>query len=435
MFDSVIQLAILIIGVPAVLAVGIREGRFINPVSILFVSFFVPLFFCLFRFSALQSTSWEYRTYVAMISSIGAWIIFPTILLLMFKVKAPAMNEHSLDVVRSKAFGVWCRLFALLVISCYIVGNYIQAKNVLPALNPQAAFAIHAEFPFGLRFFARATPAAVMLLYLAFWGRRKKLDMVLLVIAALTPLTRLSRIDPAMTFVGLAAIASILPIISISRKKLFLLCVLLVALMIGTVELGNLRHNRFGMYEFKYSEMIGWRPQIVGPAEIWPVLYGYTSLSFENFNQVVVDFIGRHTIVLFSFDWLFSGFIKLNWFTQYNLAQAMTLQYSIISNAAAVPTALVPFFADGGAVGMALPMMFYAAIWIMFYAKAHSSFLALALYGIYSGAFALSSFQALIASGPIAQQLLWAVLIFAISSRQMAPRKSRQINSAHAYSS
>lgn len=417
MFDVIIQMLIAL-GLPLLILVSRRTGRMVNPLSICYVLFFLPLFFCLFRLSSIQASSWVYETYVAMITSFGAWILLPAIVIYYFTPK-PNVNQYSdesVELLKSTSFVTLVRIFALIVVVAYVISNVVQAKSLLPAVHPEVAFSIHAEFPFGLRFFARATPVAAILLYLAFWGRRQKIDLLLLVIVFLMPMTRLSRIDPAMTAVGLAAVYSFLPVIRFSKARMALLLLLGVALLVGVAEIGNQRQNRFGVYEFKYSEFIGWKPNVTGPAEIFPVLYGYTSLSFENFNQMVAQFRGQHSIVLFSFDWLFSGFVKLNWFTQYNIAQAGVLKYSIISNAAAVPTALVPFYADGGAVGMALPMSFYMGMWLFFYLRSGSNFLLLTLYGVYSAAFALSSFQSLIVSGPIAQQLVWAFLIFAFAS-------------------
>jgi hypothetical protein len=80
-----------------------------------------------------------------------------------------------------------------------------------------------------------------------------------------------------------------------------------------------------------------------------------------------------------------------------------------------VPTALLPFFSDFGPIGIAVPLLIYVTIWIYFYISAKNSLLYASVFGIYSGAFALSSFQAQVASGPIAQQLVWAALIFTAS--------------------
>lgn len=432
MFDVIIQVMIAL-GFPLLVLINKRSGRMINPLSICYVLFFLPLFFCLFRLSSIQASSWTYETYVAMITSFGAWIVLPAIVIFYFssKTNLSVYGGESVELLKSSSFITLVRSFALIVIAAYTVSNIVQAKSLLPALHPEVAFSIHAEFPFGLRFFARATPVAAILLYLAFWGRRQKIDLLLLFIVFLMPMTRLSRIDPAMTAVGLAAVHSFLPLVRISKSRMLLILALGMAVLVGVAEIGNQRQNRFGVYEFKYSEFIGWKPTVTGPAEIFPVLYGYTSLSFENFNQMVAQFRGQHSVILFSFDWLFSGFIKLNWFTQYNLAQADVLKYSVISNAAAVPTALVPFYADGGAVGMALPMSFYMGMWLFFYLRSGSSFLLLTLYGVYSAAFALSSFQSLIVSGPVAQQLVWAFLIFAIASfahkRKQSPSLSESV--------
>ncbi|HIV69775.1 MAG TPA: hypothetical protein H9903_02465, partial [Candidatus Aquabacterium excrementipullorum] len=211
-----------------------------------------------------------------------------------------------------------------------------------------------------------------------------------------------------------------------TRPRLILLVALLAGLLIGGAELGNLRQNRFGLYEFKYSDFIKWKPQYVGPAEIFAVLYGYFPLSFENFDAFVRQFKGGHSYVLWSFDWFFTGFIKMNWIPGFAMAQADAFQFTPISSAANVPTALSPFYADAGAVGMAVPLAFYVCVWAYLYHRSRSSVAHLTLFALYAGAFALSSFQAVVAAAFIAHQMAEILLIMAITWRLHARQKRRE---------
>lgn len=411
--DQFVQLAVLMCGVLSMFLVWHRTRELINPVSIIFFCFFVPLFFSLFRFSGLQSNSWHYNTYVAIFTTIGAWLIFPAVVIGFSGARKLRDNELKfMGVVRDRRFSIVSRWFSVVVISAFFLGNYIQSGHLFPFVYPEAAFQLHTNFPFALRFFARAVPAALVLLYVSYWVSRKKVDLFLICLVFVLPLTRLSRIDVALAIVALVVMYLAIPIFSLSRKRLFLIFCVLLAVVVGGAELGNLRQNRFGEYAFKYSNFIGWRPDVVGPAEVLPVLYGYFPLSFENFDSFVRQFSGDYTLFLISFDWLFTGFLKLNWFTSYSQAQAAGFNFQAISSAANVPTALSPFYSDFGPFFMAVPMMLYMTFWLVLYYRAKSSLRALMVYSIYTGAFALSSFQAIIAAPLLVHQIFEIVLIF-----------------------
>jgi hypothetical protein len=89
--------------------------------------------------------------------------------------------------------------------------------------------------------------------------------------------------------------------------------------------------------------MIGWKFDYAGPGDVLAVLYGYFPLSFENFDKAIRQFRGSYGIALVSFDWLFTGFLKLNWFTPYAFLQAELTGFIPVSGAATVPTALSAF--------------------------------------------------------------------------------------------
>jgi hypothetical protein len=411
--DQFIQIFIILIGVVSVALAYRRTGEFLNPVSVIFICLFLPLFFSLFRFSGLQSASWHYNTYVAIFTTIGAWLIFPAIVIgFVGPRRPPRLDFKFIEIVRDRRFAIVSRWFAIVVIAAFLAGNYLQSGHILPLVNPEAAFQLHTNFPFALRFFARAVPAALVLLYVSYWANRKRVDVFLMLIVFLLPLTRLSRIDIALAMVALVVMYMAIPIFSLSRKRLFLIIGVLVAVVVGGAEVGNQRQNRFGEYAFKYSNFIEWQPSIVGPAEVFPVLYGYFPLSFENFDAFVRQFSGDYTIFLISFDWLFTGFLKLNWFTSYAQAQAAGFNFQAISSAANVPTALSPFYSDFGPVFMAFPMIIYMTFWLVLYYRAKSSIRALLIYSVYSGAFALASFQAIIAAPLLVHQIFEIVLIF-----------------------
>ena len=74
---------------------------------------------------------------------------------------------------------------------------------------------------------------------------------------------------------------------------------------------------------------------------------------------------------------------------------------------------------------MALPMMLYVVFWIYCFYKARESPLFLVLFALYSGGFALSSFQALIAAPVLVQQLIEIAFIFWLAARLIDRRDGR----------
>ncbi|NBD22214.1 oligosaccharide repeat unit polymerase [Aquabacterium fontiphilum] len=421
--DTVLQAFIFLAAVPCALIAIKKTRSIINPVTLMIGLFFVPMFFAAFRLSGLQSSTWDYETYVALICTIGTWLIIPTLAIALFYKKATPTAPRNRE-----AFLYAYRSFSLLVISFYFLGNHLQAGMLLPIFHPEVAFAIHDEFPGGVRFFARATPAAAVLSYLAFYHYRRKIDVVIFLALFLTPLSRLSRIDPAITIIAIALIYPIAPLFKQTLRNYTVIAASLIALLLAGSELGNQRQNRFGEYEFKYAEMIKWKPEAVGPSEVWPVLYGYTALSFENLDATIASHNGRFTYVLYSFDWLYSGFLKLNWITPYERARYENFQREIISGAATVPTALFPFYKDFGPIGLIIPTLLYMGVLLIFYTRTHSSTF-VALYGLYAGAFGLASFQALVAASPIIQQLVWILLICAFANRSSLQTTKENANS------
>lgn len=431
MFDIILQIMILGIGIPCMVLTARVQKDWFNPVTIVFVSFFVPMFFALSRLAGIQSSEWAYETYVALMVTLGAWVVLPTLVLYIVSPYQKAGFENTalnLEDVSGKFFGVFVRLFALSVVAAFFISNYIQVRTLFPITLPEEAFHLHTEFPSGLRFFARASPAAAVLLYLLFYTRRSKWDLLLLAIVVFTPLSRLARIDLALSLVGLGLVCMRLPLFKITKARLGLMALVVVALMIGGAEIGNLRQNRFGMYEFKYSEFIRWKPDVVGPAEILPVLYGYFPLSFENFDAFVRQFRGGYSYVILSFDWLFTGFIKMNWVPGFMHAQANAFQFTPISSAANVPTALSPFYADSGPIGMILPLSIYMTFLVYLYRKSRSSVAHLAVFSFYSGAFALSSFQAIIAAPFIAHQIVEIAGLIALARYFDARQRLRNLD-------
>lgn len=414
--DAIIQILILSI-LPVANFLVIRHVKtWLNPLTIISFVFFFPLLFALSRLSALQAESWAYDTYAVILLSLMFWVLFPTIYLLLQNKYEQKETRYQSDqkYLKSKAFKNLARWFALLVGASFLLANYIQASSLLPFLQPELALKIHTEFPPVIRIIARAGPAAIALLFVSFFYNRKKIDLVLLLFIFLLPLSRLSRIDPFISSVMMLILNGYFPLIKLRPRNIILaICLATVVGVIG-VDLGNQRTNRFGVYDVKYEDAILWKPTIKGPLAVFPSLYGIFPLSFENFDVFVRANKDNRTYGIQSLDWLFTGVLKFNILRSFQELKYGDLHFTAISSASNVPTVLFPFYADFGAAGSALPLFFYMLVWLEFFRRARQSPLFAVLFALYSGGFALSTFQAIIVSPLLVQQLFEIAIAFFI---------------------
>ena len=415
MNDTLIQIGVTSLALICCILSVYFGNRKINPVTLISVFFFAPLVIATFRLSGLQSSSWSTETYAAFWLISASWLVFPTILI-MAKGKSSA-TLIDFEFLKGDGYLRSYRFFALLVALTYLASNYLQAQTLLPILKPERAYELHTEFPPILRLFARCIPAAVGLAYIAFSFNRRKFDFFILLLCLAMPITRLSRIDVALSFFVLLCVFIANPLFQLSIKRIFIALVSVLFLVLGSVELGNQRTNRFGLYEVKYERAIQWTPQSSGPAAVYAVLYGYFPLSFENFDLFVDQTKGHTTLGLLSFDWFFSGVVKLNRLSSDLDQNNQLASFKPLSTAANVPTALLPFYSDFGLFGMTLPAMFYMYLWIYFFYNSARGVSRLLAYSIFTAAFCLSSFQALIAAPIIFHQIVFSFFVCFVAAK------------------
>ena len=411
MGDAIIQFVLLPFSVICVVLSIRFSTKILNPVSIIFFCFFLPMTAATLRLSGLQSNAWHPATYSALLVIFGSWMLVPT-LVIMARGKLDGYFQVS-RVQQSTRIIIASRCFAALVITAYLLSNYIQAGTLLPIQVPEMAYRLHTDFPPILRLFARCIPAVVGMSYVVFVLHRRLVDFVIIVLAFATPISRLSRIDVMLSVVVLTLVFSALPLFKLTGKRLVLLFASIAIISIGAVELGNQRTNRFGLYKVDYGEAIKWKPTVAGPAGIFSVAYGYFPLSFENFDSFVRYAGERRGDGWSSFDWFFTGTLKLNRFTA-NEAGAYG-SFTPVSSAANVPTALLPFYNDFGVFGLFCPAVLYMLLWLYFFYKSMHSLSWLLCYGIFSAAFSLASFQALVAAPIIFHQLVFVFVTLKIA--------------------
>jgi oligosaccharide repeat unit polymerase len=317
------------------------------------------------------------------------------------------------------------------VCSSYVIANYLQAGSLLPALDPRVAFFLHTDFPQGLRILVRMTPAVVGLSFMAFYLRRKWTDLLLMVFALMLPLTRFSRIDVFMSLVVVIVLSSYFPIVSLNRKRLLGLLAALVLFVGGLSYLGNLRLTWYGRYDMTFARAIDFKAN-AGPADIFAYLYLAFPLSFENLDRFVAQRPGQGSLGLGSFDWVFSGLLKLNLIIP-GYVDMVGTEFDPISTGANVPTALAVFFLDFGVVGAWLPMLIYLALWLWLFWRANESPLFAVFYALMSAAFALSSFQAIMTRAVLYYQLLAVLAVFFFNRQiQRTPLSPVQVDTSRA---
>lgn len=398
------------------------ERTLFTPMLLTGVAFFLPMIAACFRLSGLQSPSWAFETYVVMFLATIAWLLMPMgMSIANYSVQNRGESHHKPTIFSVESFirpevYVICRWVALLVLMFFFLGNVIQAGSPV-ILHAESLYGLHTDFPFAIRFFARATPLCCMLMYMCYYKNRRWLDAFLLLLVLLVPLTRGARIDIAMSLTALIILFSRYPLVKVTWKTIVVSGLLFVLLIIGGVEFGNQRLNRFGEYEVTYDTVVKWLPQSTGPGMLFPTLYAYFPLSFENFDQAVRQGMGSTTRGFASMDWFLTGFIKANWIPGYASIYFDAKTLNPISGGANVPTALLPFFTDFGAIFCFIPMALTMSFLCYAYFKGKASDAWFMVFALYASAFALTSFQGLLVSPLISQQIAELGLLILLFKR------------------
>lgn len=400
------------------------ERSLVTPMMLTGAAFFLPMIAACFRLSGLQSPQWAFETYVVMFLATLAWLLVPMgMSIANYSVRQGSVQKgssgFSIDYFEKPEVYNICRATALLVLLFFLGGNVIQAGTPI-ILHAETLYGLHTDFPFGIRFFARATPLACMLLYMCYYKNRKKLDMFLLLMVLMVPLTRGARIDIAMSLTAMMILFSRYPLVKVTWRTMLTGIVLLSLLVVAGVEFGNQRLNRFGQYEITYDTVVKWRPQTTGPGMLFPTLYAYFPLSFENFDQAVRQGMGATTRGFASMDWFLTGFIKANWIPGFMSIYFDAKTLTPISGGANVPTALLPFFTDFGPLFSFIPMLLTMLFLCFAYLRGKTSHAWFMVFALYGSAFGLASFQGLLVSPLISQQIAELGLLVILFKRRVA---------------
>jgi len=408
--DEIIQFIILINFVFSSIFF-IKKKQYAHPYIIVNVVFFLPLFFSLFRLSDLQENSWDLKTYIIIIYTLIGWngLFFISAFLSSKKKNIKFISNIS------STHKIIFITFTLVVLFLFLLSNYIQTGMILVYKNPTLADEIHAEFPQGIRLFARMILLSVILLYILYYKYRTKYILLLLLIMIFLPLTRLSRFDLFMSVAAIVILHYYYPIFKFNKKKVLLCLLLFSFLTVLITTLTESRMNQGGRYQLKYAKIIQWNSDLSFP--VFPILYGYFSLSFENFDRYVRLNDNKIYYNLGILEFLYVGIFKLNLFMDDFKPINYSKMYQPVSTAATVPTILIIFYRDFGLLLSFFFILGFGIFWLILY---RLSFLSLSwnlTYVIFSSAFSLASFQPTVFAPMIFQQILMIFLLVSIANK------------------
>jgi hypothetical protein len=401
-------LFLLLIGTSLLLtnvAVYLKVRSFANPIFLISVWFFTPLCFALLRLSGAQANSWTSDTFGVVLETVFCWLLLPAAMLVRL---ASPNRDSSGHTAFKRPFFVWyARLFAVGYIGAVLLQNYLVSGYALLSLEPELAYEYHATTVPILQIVARSGFAVCGLLFLSYQRRRKVLDLVLLFLVFVAPLTKLARIDLMMAGMTLALLNVYFPVVRVSGRRVIGLLALITLAVYGLVELGRQRVNRFGQYSLSYADAIDFRGY-AGPAEMFAVLYGYFPLSFENFDRFVRNNPDERTFGLLSSSPIFNTLFFVNRVTggKYPNPDLVVDRADPIGAYASTSTALSAFYLDFGAAFSWLPEVIYMLLWVALYLKRARSAAHMFAYCTYSSAMVLSGFQATMAAPVVYQSIL-----------------------------
>jgi hypothetical protein len=384
-----------------------------NPVTLISAGFFVPLLFAMMRLSGMQSYSWKADTYLVLAETALFWLMLPAMALLLMRRARAATVASGPDLQTRSWFGTYSRLLAIAYVAGTLLQNYLIGGSPLLLFDPDLAYENHTATIPVLQIIGHAGFVAAALLFVNYFTKRSVLDLLLLPIVVLMPITKLGRIDVMMSVATLVILNARFPVVRITLRRGILAIVAATTMAWALVEVGNQRMNRYGKYSVSYADAISFRgPR--GPGELFAVCYGYFSLSFENFDRFVRNNPSYRSYGAMSFSPVFNSTFFVTRLTHgdYPDEGLVVKRRNPVGLMSTVGTALSAFYLDFGAAFAWIPMLVYGGVWMMLFAfRDRSTPLAIVFAG-FSSAMMLSCFQHVMAAPFIYQALLLAAVPF-----------------------
>lgn len=395
----------------------LRTRDLFNPVNILGVGFFLNMLLASRPISPLQRETWAEETKVIFAQAVVLWFLFPAVTLLFFPVRRTGrlrtlFKYHS--GIQNPFIG---RLAAVLVIAAFFLESWVQAGTILPVLRPGVD--IHSEYTTGLGLFTAPLSSAVgVVLFIYFLKKKNPLDLLLLILVLLMPLTQLARLGFVVLALTLATCGYYL---SFPRNWKYALSVLLISFsMFSTlIVVSTYRSRNVGASDINYSRDIGWGPSdVVSQSAAYYVRYFV--FSFDSFDGLVRRNPSgtERTLGAFTLRPLSSGIFRLhNILPAYPLHDYLAERSDPVLSAYVIATALSYFYLDFGSEWIAIPLLLYMGIVLLVYYKKSSHFYWVVTYAFLASALALTSFTDLLSNVKTFYSIVSCLLLLWLSFR------------------
>lgn len=382
-----------------------RARNIFNPQFFLSLFFHVPLVLSSLKLTAVEGDIWLFETKV-MLS--GAFLIFclPGIFVLLFRKE----SGHPIVVRKHRLANGYTslRLIVFGLIASYLLENFILSGNILPFLTgSDQLHKLHTASIPGLSIVSRSISLGCLLSFYMFMEKRKLIDLGLLILTLIIPLTKGSRMELFISI--LVVVIFYFSINQPSFKRLLITSGIGVSIVIVMGFIGQMRSSQLGEIKWSYANIIGYNGN-PGPYDSFAFAYSYFVLNFDNLDRLIRNTPNTRYHGLLSLMPLTDSVFEFD--RVFNKPGIEILKNHRKPNTKnGVSTALAAFYLDFGPVGGLISLSMYMLFLIYLYAIRHGSLRNLILYCFMLTFFCLSAFQPVILA-PISYRILLGTLLF-----------------------
>jgi oligosaccharide repeat unit polymerase len=378
------------------------------------------------RLSGLQNSEWGADSIAMLWGSTVVWGVIPFIFLLL------NLNANSKQILiepnkQSKIFRI-IRYISVIFIVAFFAENKLLFGNFVPILgNLSIMLESHSSSIPLIGILTKGSAAVCVILMRNFIVYRKRIDLLIFFVCILLPVTRGSRIDILLSIISTVCLMAGYNFLKFSRKSIYKTLIIIFASYLVFIILGNYRTTHGGEYEVSVKELIEFK-QSAGPGEIHAWYYTYFCMPFEDFDRITTHYSNVKFNGVISFSPIINGIFLGN--TLFDIPNPDVIyDYNYyFTNPFAVPTALAYFYMDLGVYGGLFMMMIYMFILLFLYRKSRKNEKYLIIYSLFMGAFALSSFQAVIVGAETLRMIIIAILPFILTNNRKINKAETLIN-------
>ncbi len=405
--------------------VTLRTGDLFNPVNVTSVGFFFNLQLARLKLSPLQPESWAPETELVLLQAWLLWLVLPAALLVLFPGRPAGRVARSLaelPPLHGKLIG---RLLAVGVAVVYLAESRWLSGSWLPLIEPMVD--VHTQYTSGIGIITTSLGVPTCLLLLVYFMKdRRPLDLALMALVLVLPITRLARLDVVL---AAASVTVLYYYLDGARSRRFILVVALVlaTLVPALMMVSHYRSSQGNLYEVDSAAEIGLtaeRPAARAAAHY----YRYLALSFDSFDGLVRNNRARprYTHGLFTLRPLTLGVLRLhNLYEGYPKSGYLAERARPALEAKVIATGLSYFYLDFGHRLIAIPLALFMAILLALYFAKGRSLLLTSLYALLVGGFLLTSFTDFLSNVRMAYGVIAIVAVLAINLRMLwwSPRR------------